>query len=399
MMRLISALTVMMVCGCVLQPRTAPPAPDVIVNLELARFPDTPPLTGISNLMFDTLGSSALRVKRERGTVEVAPVFEGVGFAPVYAIRYHDADSVQRIVVDADTDSDFTNNVPLVFRHAGSVDIADIAITLRSSSRERPDGRLAMQIIVAAPYTYGRISEYRRGTIAVAGHSYAMTLRSPSRSSPVIDLTSRPQLFIDADRDGHIRERGVADETGRALLSEEVRIDRPFSLGGTNLVVTAFDAQTNQLHLRSSAASVAPAVGLIVPPLVGRDLNGVAHSLKELRGKVVLVSFWATTCPWSEQARPALDSLAARLGNSSFAWLAMARDDERELIRAHVSTHPMSATVLTRDSTAWMEFNPSTITPLFYLIDRRGKVRLVESGAGAVTLVVHEAIRAVEGAP
>jgi thiol-disulfide isomerase/thioredoxin len=233
--------------------------------------------------------------------------------------------------------------------------------------------------------------------LEVGGRTYAVAVRPAGRSSPILNINSRVQLLIDADRDGHFRERGVLDAQGHALPSEEIRLDRPFSLDGTRLVATALEEHGGRLRLRRSTVVIAPVVGFMAPPLHGRGVDGRAHSLDELRGKVVLLTFWATYCPWSERVRPTLDSLAVRLGDSSFVWVAMARDDDREVIRAHVASHPMLATVLVHDSTSWAEFNPSTITPLFYLIDRGGTVRLVERAAAASSLVVREATREVHG--
>ena len=40
------------------------------------------------------------------------------------------------------------------------------------------------------------------------------------------------------------------------------------------------------------------------PPLVGQTLDGRTLTLAQLRGKPVLVTFWATTCPACAMSRP-----------------------------------------------------------------------------------------------
>lgn len=387
--RALAAWAVFLLCSaCVPRPSVGLSEQQVDVALSTAFLPNDGPLVGISNLMFDTLPTGLLKLRPEWRQVEFDVLSKPAGFRPVYVIRFRDADSVERIVVDLDADADLTNDVPLRFHRQGRVDMADAVVQLRGTGELRRDRAVTMQVIVATPYAYGRIAEYRRGSVVVQNRTYALALRSASRMSPLIDLDADVRFFVDANGDRQLRERGVVDGDGNMRPSEAVRIDRPFLIGRAPFDAVGLDASASYLRLRRSSATVSPAVGFQTPSLSGRDVDGRVHRLSALRGKVVLLSFWSTECPYSEQVRPALDSLAARLGDSAFEWVAMARDVDAAPIRAHLISHPMRATVLANDSPSWMEFNPGTITPLFYVIDRAGNVRVVESGATAIGMVV-----------
>ena len=392
-------VTVLMLCGaCYVwsEGGTGRERP-IGISLETMQLPDTGPLIGLSNLMFEPLPAGRLKVMPAWNHIEFALLSDVQGSRPVYAVRFRGVDSVQRVVVDLNADADLTNDEPLHFRHVGTVDIADAVVRLRRLAGTERELQLRMQVIVSAPYTYGRISEYRRGSIAVSGRDYPLVMRSGGRSSPLVGLTADVNLFIDADRDGLVRERSTVDESGHVLHSESARIDRPFVIGTERFEAVDLDERASRLRLRRSIATVAPAMGFAAPPLAGRDIDGRPHTLEELRGKVVLLSFWAIDCPWSEQVRPALDSLATRMGDSRFAWVAMARDEDQARVRTHLASHPMRAVVLVRDSTSWAEFNPTTTTPLFYLINRAGKVRAVDAGASAMR-VIAQAVREEVGA-
>jgi peroxiredoxin len=57
------------------------------------------------------------------------------------------------------------------------------------------------------------------------------------------------------------------------------------------------------------------------------DLTGKLWTLKELRGKVVLVNFWATWCPPCRKEMPDLETLYKRFQNQGFVILAISDED------------------------------------------------------------------------
>ncbi|WP_167620151.1 TlpA disulfide reductase family protein [Paracoccus ravus] len=54
------------------------------------------------------------------------------------------------------------------------------------------------------------------------------------------------------------------------------------------------------------------------------DPEGGTHSLKDYRGKVVLLNFWATWCAPCREEMPSLDALQAELGSEEFQVVAIA---------------------------------------------------------------------------
>ena len=58
-----------------------------------------------------------------------------------------------------------------------------------------------------------------------------------------------------------------------------------------------------------------------------QDLNGKEWKLSSLRGKVVLVNFWATWCPPCRKEMPDLDSLYSRFHDKGFVVLAISDED------------------------------------------------------------------------
>lgn len=61
-------------------------------------------------------------------------------------------------------------------------------------------------------------------------------------------------------------------------------------------------------------------------PQIPFEHDGAAISLKDFRGKAVLVNFWATWCAPCLKELPSLDALQGRLGGRKFQVVAIAAD-------------------------------------------------------------------------
>jgi peroxiredoxin len=74
------------------------------------------------------------------------------------------------------------------------------------------------------------------------------------------------------------------------------------------------------------------------------DLQGQRWTLQQLRGKVVLVNFWATWCPPCRKEMPDLDALYNRFKGQGFVVLAISDEDAGKVgpfIAEHKITYPI----------------------------------------------------------
>jgi peroxiredoxin len=76
-----------------------------------------------------------------------------------------------------------------------------------------------------------------------------------------------------------------------------------------------------------------------------KDLDGKVWRLSELRGKVVLLNFWATWCPPCRKEIPDLDALYARFSNGDLVVLGVT-DEPKEKVAPLVSRLKMQYPVL-----------------------------------------------------
>src|SRR5689334_8054780 len=73
----------------------------------------------------------------------------------------------------------------------------------------------------------------------------------------------------------------------------------------------------------AAAATLAKWSGGKTPPLRLPDAGGSELALAELRGKTVVVNFWATWCEPCREEMPSLDRLRKHLGDKRFEVVAV----------------------------------------------------------------------------
>lgn len=84
-----------------------------------------------------------------------------------------------------------------------------------------------------------------------------------------------------------------------------------------------------ELSMRMEAVNLT-AIGTEAPMFIQNDLNGKPISLKDLRGKTVLLEFWASWCSPCRAENPNLRAQYARYKEKGFEILGVSLDDNRD---------------------------------------------------------------------
>jgi len=124
------------------------------------------------------------------------------------------------------------------------------------------------------------------------------------------------------------------------------------------------------------------AVGDRAPDFTLSDWQDRPLALADVRGKVVVLDFWASWCAPCKAALPALDAIARRHSGAGLAVLAIDIDtDRREAERFLAERVPEPAMTLLRDAGGDLlaRFGASGM-PALYVLDREGTVRAAECG-------------------
>jgi cytochrome c biogenesis protein CcmG, thiol:disulfide interchange protein DsbE len=122
-----------------------------------------------------------------------------------------------------------------------------------------------------------------------------------------------------------------------------------------------------------STGSRAPEIGL-------SDFNGQPVRLRSLRGKVVIVDFWASWCAPCREELPVLNRLQERYREQGLVVIGVNVDNELRNARTFLRrTHVDFRVVHDPEKEVADRYNPPRM-PSSYVVDRRGVIRHVHEG-------------------
>ena len=112
------------------------------------------------------------------------------------------------------------------------------------------------------------------------------------------------------------------------------------------------------------------------PPLVGQTLDGRTLTLEQMRGKPVLVTFWATTCPSCVEEMPHLIELYRELNPKGLEIIGVAMAyDPPDQVRAMAAKRQIPyPIVLDTQARIAHEFDNVRLTPTSVLISPEGRI-------------------------
>lgn len=119
------------------------------------------------------------------------------------------------------------------------------------------------------------------------------------------------------------------------------------------------------------------------PQLATTWLDGKPIDLKELRGRVVLVNFWATWCEPCKDELPALLKLKEQMAGRPFELLTVNYGEFPDKINQYLARSGIKLpVVLDTQNEVSKEWKVGGL-PMTFLVDRRGRVRYYVFGERA----------------
>lgn len=118
-----------------------------------------------------------------------------------------------------------------------------------------------------------------------------------------------------------------------------------------------------------------PAIGSPAPEFQIPDINGQSISLKDFRGKAVLLNFWATWCGPCREEIPSLNALYQRYRDQGFVVLGVSVDEEdQDVIEEFLKVIPVDFPILLDPEQTLATTYETFRIPESFFIDPEGKI-------------------------
>jgi peroxiredoxin len=125
-----------------------------------------------------------------------------------------------------------------------------------------------------------------------------------------------------------------------------------------------------------AALGCTPGYGDTAPEVRFTTLSGRNISTSDLRGKVALVNFWATSCEVCVHEMPMMVEAYRKYGPQGYEMVAVAMSyDHPNLVAGYVQKNALPFQVaLDLDGTLAKSWGNVRATPTTFVIDRRGRI-------------------------
>lgn len=107
---------------------------------------------------------------------------------------------------------------------------------------------------------------------------------------------------------------------------------------------------------------------------------GLAGKLPDMKGKIVLVDFFASWCGPCQESFPAMEKLHEKYGSQGLVIVAINLDKNEDDMKAFLKDHPATFAVVRDASYKLVNQVKIPTMPSSFLLDRSGKVYAVHRG-------------------
>ena len=152
-------------------------------------------------------------------------------------------------------------------------------------------------------------------------------------------------------------------------------------LAQTKVIAKKQPAKSEIWQVSTIAESLQPFPGNVsAPELELQDMGGNKHRLKDYRGKVVVLNFWATWCPPCVEEIPSLGHLQQAFSKDDLVVLSVDIGDNKNDVQAFLQQVPAAFPVLLNpDGSTVKQWNIIAF-PTTFIIDAYGTIRLTYYG-------------------
>ena len=118
------------------------------------------------------------------------------------------------------------------------------------------------------------------------------------------------------------------------------------------------------------------------PRFNAKSMTGEVYNNASLKGKVVLLQFWTTWCPYCRGEQLLVDKLTQEFGSKGLIVLAVDVGESKKKAKRYLEESPRSCPIILNEDTNLPAMFATTQYPVYVVIDRDGNMAGIQRGAG-----------------
>jgi len=117
------------------------------------------------------------------------------------------------------------------------------------------------------------------------------------------------------------------------------------------------------------------------PRFTAKTMGGETFTNASVKGKVVLLQFWATWCQYCRGEESLVDSLDQEFSPKGLVVLAVDVGESKKTVKKYLEHNPRAVRIVLTDDTNLAAMYAATSYPIYVVIDRDGDIAGVQRGA------------------
>ncbi len=118
------------------------------------------------------------------------------------------------------------------------------------------------------------------------------------------------------------------------------------------------------------------------PRFNAKTMTGEKFTNDSLKGKVVLLQFWTTWCPYCRHEQSTIDDIQKEFAAQGLVILAIDVGESKKTVKKYLEENPRTVPIVLTEDTNLAAMFAAKSYPVYVVIDREGKLVDTQHGAG-----------------
>ncbi len=130
------------------------------------------------------------------------------------------------------------------------------------------------------------------------------------------------------------------------------------------------------------------------PRFHAKTMSGESFTNESFKGKVLLLQFWTTWCPYCSREQAIVDDLEKEFAPKGLVVLAVDVGESKKTVKKYLEAHPRACRIVLTDDTNLAAMYAANSYPIYVVVDRDGYIIDTQRGAGGEESLRHMLARA-----